>query len=139
MKREISYKWIFNIFLLRIFESVNFCSRVSRSVLKRYLWKTRMLFEYLFLFLFESYQMHSQLKRFSWSFFAAESSHCICIYQLSVYTKFISKNYFCFNPVDFRQLYICIIAFLLSNLSQGKLPISYFLLSEAHYEPCFTF
>ena len=59
--------------------------------------------------------------------------------QQSFRTKFISKNCFCFNPVDFRQLYICIIAFLLSNLSRGKLPISYFLLTEAHYEPCFTF
>ena len=74
--------------------------------------------------------MHSQLKRFSWSFFAAESSHFICIYKLSVYTKFISKNYFYFNPVDFRQMYICIIAFLLSNLSRRKRPVGYFLLTK---------
>lgn len=140
MKREISYKWIFNIFLLRIFESVNFCSRVSsrEAFWRGIYWKQECYLNIYFIFVrIVSNALTAQtifmVFLCCWKLPLHLYLPIICIYQIYF------KDYFCFNPVDFRQLYICIIAFLLSNLSRGKLPISYFLLTEAHYEPCFTF
>ena len=141
MKWKISYRWIFNMFLLRISESVNFCSRVS----------SREVFWRVFLFWKKkgcSWNIYFIFARIVSNALTAQTIFMIflccwklplhyfvfaiiCIYQN--YFKELVLPYFCFNPVDFRQLYICIIAFRLSKTASQLFFANWNLLLTSFY------